>query len=144
MNSLFIRKFCLFAIWLLAFGAEYASAAPAISGSYEIASRSNTGSRTRVVLRLHLTNNGENSFLVQRILLCDFGERPAAGPSASVITLQPYVTEETTQEFVVPRSQVEQWRRGLPPRIVLTLKAGKGRTISQAIRLEHISAGKGE
>ena len=53
-------------------------------------------------------------------------------------------TEETTQEFLVPRLQFDQWRRGVLPRVVLNLQTAAGARITQAVRLDRIPARRGE
>lgn len=114
-----------------------------ISGSYEVVQKTDLGSRTRILLRLHLTNRGEGILYLQKILLWDFGQSPAGAPRRSLLVLHAGTSEDTTQEFTIPCSQVEQWQKGLRPRIVLELQTATGARVTQAIRLVP-TAGKGE
>ncbi|MFZ0774667.1 MAG: hypothetical protein WCA49_00890 [Candidatus Sulfotelmatobacter sp.] len=130
---------------LLALGTQCASAANVpISGSYEVLEKTNAGSHTKILLRLHLTNHGQGLLYLQKILLWDFAHPPSASPRASSIALHAGVSEETTQEFVIPRLQFDQWQRGLRPRVVLGLQTATGTKITQAIRLDRVAGKRGE
>jgi hypothetical protein len=130
---------------LLAFGAGSANAANLpISGSYKVVGKTNVGSQAKVLLRLHFTNHGQAPLYLQEILLRDFAQPPSASKGRVSITLNSGNAEETTQEFVVPRRQFDQWRRGVLPRVVLKLQTATGARITQAIRLDRIPARRGE
>jgi hypothetical protein len=142
----FRNHYCL-AVTLLMFGlgAQSANASGVrVTGSYEVVEKSNLGSRTKILLRLHLTNHEEGVLQLQKIVLWDFGHPPSGGPLGSSIALRSGTSEDTTREFVIPRGQIEQWQRGLLPRVVLELQAATGARITQAIRLSRVSARKGE
>jgi hypothetical protein len=130
---------------LLAFGPSVANAANfPISGSYEVVGKTNVGSQAKVLLRLRFTNHGQAPLYLQKILLRDFAQPPSAPSGLVSIRLNSGNAEETTQEFVVPRRQFDQWRRGALPRVVLNLQTAAGTRITQAILLDRISARKGE
>jgi len=130
---------------LLTLGAGGANAANVpISGSYEVVGKTNIGTQAKVLLRLHFTNHGQAPLHLQQILLRDFAQPPSASKGRVSITLNSGNTEETTQEFLVPRLQFDQWRRGVLPRVVLNLQTAAGARITQAVRLDRIPARRGE
>lgn len=132
-------------VLIFAFGCRLANAANLpLSGSYEVIGKTNVGSQTKVLLRLHLTNQGLGPLVLQKIVLWDRPHLPTAGPGRLAITLNSGSTEETTQEFVVSRGQFEQWQRGLRPRIVLELRMPTGAMTTRAVRLDRIPVRKGE
>jgi len=135
----------LVSLLLFGLGAHPARAANApVSGSYELIQRTDLGSRTKVVVRLRLTNKGHDVVYVQKILLGDFGQAPIGAAGASAIVLRSRTAEETTQEFVIPRLQFDQWQRGLRPRLILDLQTPTGARIMQAVRLERVPAREGK
>jgi hypothetical protein len=126
-------------------GAECASAANApVIGDYELVQKVDLGSHTRVLLRLHLTNRGGSAVYLERILLADFGHPLIPAPRGSAMVLHSHTSELTTQEFVIPRLQFDEWRRGLRPKVILGLRTASGARYSQAIRLDRAPARKGE
>jgi hypothetical protein len=135
------RKFCLCLIALLALVIE-ASASSAISGSYEIVSKSHSTAGASVVLRFHLVNAGAKPVYVDRIFLWDVG-RPVKSAASEVITLAPATSEATTREFAIPIEQFEKWQRGPSPQVVLNLRTAAGTKFAQTIRLQRASGGKG-
>lgn len=141
MNNWTFRHVLVVILLLITFGARSADAAShPVSGSYEVIGKTQLGSQTKVQLRIHLTNHEQDLLYVQRILLWDFAHPPVAGPTRLSIALGSGSTEETTQEFVVSRTQFDQWQRGLRPRVVLDLQTVTGFRITQAIRLDRVSA----
>ena len=142
----FRSHYCLLAALLVfTFGVQPANATNApISGSYEVIQKTDLGTQTKILVRFHLTNRSQSSLYVQEVLLSDFGHLPIGGPLTPSITLQPGTSEETLQEFVIPRLQFDQWQRGARPRAVLELETTAGAKITQAIRLEPVPAKKGE
>jgi hypothetical protein len=115
-----------------------------ITGSYELIQKTNLGSQTKITVRFHLTNQGLNPLYLQELLLSDFGHPPSGQLLTPSITLPPGTAEETSQEFVIPRLEFDQWQKGVPPRVVLQLKTTTGTNITQTIRLVRVPAGKGK
>ena len=138
--------YCVSVVLLLfALGTPPANAANVpISGSYEVIQQSNVGSQTKILVRLHLTNRGQSPLSVQGILLSDFGYPPSGGPLASPVTLAPGTSQEISQELMIPRLQFDQWQKGLSPRAILQMQSKTGASITQAIRMERVPAGKGQ
>lgn len=142
----FRSHYCLLAALLVfTFGLQPANATDVpISGSYEVIQKTDLGSQTKILMRLRLTNSGRNSLYVREVLLSDFAHPASGGPLTPSITLHPGTSEETLQNFVIPRLQFDQWQRGVRPRAVLELETTAGAKITLAIRLEHVPARKGE
>ncbi len=147
MNHRILRNHYCLAVTLLLFGlvthCANASNIP-VTGSYEVIEKTDLGSRTKILLRLYLTNHELGVLYLQRVFLWDFATPPSGGRRTSAIALPPGTSEETTQEFVVSRLQFDQWQRGLLPRVVLDLQTATGAKITQAIRLHPVPARKGE
>jgi hypothetical protein len=141
-----LDHYCLTAALLVfVFGAQPANATNAsISGSYEVLRETGLGSQEKVLVRFHLTNHGQGPLYLQEVLLSDFAHPSSGGSLTTSITLHPGTSAETSQEFVIPRLQYDQWQKGLHPRAILELKTAKGARITQAIRLERVPARKGE
>lgn len=147
MNHRRLRNHCCFVVTfvLLAFGVQFSNAANIpVSGSYEVIEKTDVGSQTKILLRLHLTNHGQELVSLQNVLLWDFAHPPSAGPRSSSITLHPGTSEDTTQEFVIPRLQFDEWQRGLRPRVILQLRTATGARITEAIRLDRVAPRKSE
>jgi len=130
---------------LFGFGTQSAEAAQArVSASYEVLGKTNVGAGIKILLRFRLTNGGPGPVYLEKILLWDFAEPPNGGPCAPAIEIPAGTSQETTQQFVIPRVQFVQWQRGLRPRVVLGLRTARGEKITQAIRLDRIALRKGE
>lgn len=115
-----------------------------VSGTYEIVQKTDLGSQTKLLVRFHLTNTGPSPLSLQEVLFSDFAQPPVGGTITPSITLPPRTPEVISQQLVVPRLQYEQWQRGVLPRAVLEMKTSTGARVTQAIRLAHVPAGKGE
>lgn len=141
------RHYCWLSLALLlfTFGALSAGAtATPISGSYEVIQNTGLGSQTRVQVRFHLINNGTSLLYLRRLLLSDFSHPPSGASLTQPLALRPGATGETTQEFSIPRLQLDQWKKGVLPRIVLELETTTGARTTLAIRLEHAPVKEGE
>ena len=114
-----------------------------ISGSYEVIQKTDLGSQAKILVRFHLTNHGKSPLSVQELLLSDFGHPTSGGTVSPNVILSPGVSQEISQELVIPRLQFERWHSGLLPRVILELRTASGARVSQAIRLEPVSR-KGE
>jgi hypothetical protein len=113
---------------------------PTLSGTYQIASTQELGSRTQVRLNLHITNHGPAAVAIRRITIWDFS-RPS-GSQACSLTLPAHGSISTQQEFTLARSEYEMWRRGMHPRIVLELASSgnAAHTVGKAtLRLAAVS-----
>ena len=136
-------------VMLLALMASFSQGANAatarLTGSYEVAGKSNLGPQVKVSLRLHFSvkNQEAGTLRLQKVILADFGHRPV-GVASSVIALRAGTSEKLAQEFVIPRAEFEEWQRGVRPRVVLEFETAAGARVTQAVRLERVSAGKGE
>jgi hypothetical protein len=140
-----LSRYLAIALLACTFGARLANASSAlITGSYEVLQKTEVGPQTKVRLRVHLTNLSQETLQVQQLLLFDFGHPPSNGTPAPPLILRPGASADTSQEFVVPRLQFEQWNMGTNPRVVLQLQTSTGARITQAIRLEPASTGKGQ
>jgi hypothetical protein len=120
-----------------------ANAAPArLSGSYEVIGKSRVGAGMKVSLRFHLKNQGPETLHLQKVTLADFGHRPAGVAGGVAIALQPGSSQEMIQEFVIPRQELEEWQKGVRPRVVLEFGSAQGARVTEEVRLERVTAGK--
>lgn len=115
-----------------------------ISGSYEIVDKTDLGSQVKVVVRLHLTNRDQTAVSCRGVLLSDFAYRHTGNSHTSPVTVRPGASQEILQEFVIPRSEYDQWQKGLRPRVILDLQTATGTNLTQAVRLERVPGGKGK
>ena len=137
---------CLFAMACLSalpVRAAQGSAAPHVSGSYQILRQSETGGQTRTRLLVHLVNHAGRDLRIQRITLWDFSHPARGGTQPSSLLLRSAGSADTTLEFTIPRAEYEFWRRGARPRLVLEIAGVNGHPGSEAVRLDHVSGGKG-
>lgn len=139
------RFWFMFVFILLVSCLDIASAAnPQITGSYQVVQKTDLGSQVKVLVRLELTSHGQASVSVVGFLISDFAHPAVGGRQTPAITLRPGASTELTQELVIPRTEFEQWQRGVRPRVLLKLQSSTGTTFTQVIRLSHVATGKGE
>lgn len=147
-----MKKFLSRTFWSLCLGLLLSSfvawtargAGASISGTYEITEKSEAGSQVKIVVQFHLTNYESSPVSVQAIALSDFAYPHTTGTQDAPVTLRPGTTQDISREFVIPRAEYDQWKRGLRPRVILTLQTATGTRMSEALRLERPAAGKGE
>ena len=126
------------------FGTFVHAANDPVSGSYEVVRKVTAGSQIKVQLRFHLTNRGTTSLSLLSIVIADMAQPPKGGRLAAPVKLPPGGREIVTQEFVIPRTEYDQWQRGVHPRVILQLRTTGGETLTQAVRLERVMSEKGE
>jgi hypothetical protein len=115
-----------------------------VAGTYEIIGKSDLGSNVKVALRLRLKSQESSPLFLQGSVLSDFAYPHCRGALASEVVLRPGVTQQAVEQSVVPRAEYDQWKRGLRPRVDLELRTGTGAKITEILRLEPLSEGKGE
>lgn len=127
----FCRR-CLTVTALLLLGIQFATAssAPVVSGSYSVVENKALGFQVQVRVRIHLMNNGPSDLSVQRMTLWDFSHPDKGGSRACALALRAHSSADTTQEFILSRSDYQQWQRGFRPRFVLEM-AGPGNTVGR-------------
>lgn len=127
------------ALFALSIQGALASSLPTISGSYQVVRSRNLGSQSQIDVRIRLVNHGASDFYVQRMTLWDFSHVEKGGTRVSAVVLRGHATAETTQQFIIRRSDFQLWQKGFRPRLVLQM-ASPGRTKSKTVvRLERIS-----
>jgi len=123
--------------------AAQTAAAPRVSGSYQVTHQSEAGGQTRVRLQLHLVNRADRDLQIQRITVWDSTHPTKGGTQACSVVLHSASTADTTQEFTIPHAEYEMWKRGMRPRLVLEVAAPGGRVSNEVVRLDRVTAGKG-
>ena len=137
---------------LLPVGMQFAqgSNAAAVSGSYSLVQNKALGSQVQIRIRIHLMNHGPSDFSVQRMTLWDFSHPDKGGSRACALVLRAHTSADTTQDFIISRSDYRQWQKGFRPRFVLeTAGAGNaagGPTAKSTVvvRLDHGSRQEGK
>jgi hypothetical protein len=114
-----------------------------LSGSYQIAQKTELGAQTRVRLQLHLTNHGQQALHIQRLTLWDFPHADKGATQTCSIIVYTGASADTTEEFTIPRAEFELWKHGARPRLVLQIEAPRGQGTTKVVRLDRVSAGKG-
>ncbi len=146
-NIFHVCRWRLVVAALFAIGVQFALAsnAPPVSGSYEVVQHTALGSQAQILMRIHLVNHGPSDLSIQRMTLWDFSHPDKGGTHACAVKLRAHASTETTQEFIIPRSEYQLWQRGMHPRLVLRMGA-PGSTADRTtmkstavIRLDHIS-----
>jgi hypothetical protein len=125
----------------LTFGTQ-ALHATELSGSYEVVQKANIGARTRVRLRVHLTNREPRDLQIQRLTLFDGPRVDQSASQACSIALRSGTTADIEQEFNISHTEYELWRRGSRPRLVLELRTARGGKTTEVVRLDRIDGGK--
>ena len=130
---------------LLLFTHQFARAddSARLLGSYRVIHTTDLGQHTRVQLQLHLVNHGPSELHIQRITLWDSSHPERAGSEACSIVVRTGASIDTTQEFTISRAEYEMWKRGARPRLVLEIGRPGERQTTKVVRLDPISAGKG-
>lgn len=143
---------CLIIAALLPVGAQFAPASntPVVSGSYTVTENKDFGAQVHIRMRIHLTNHGSSDLSVQRITLWDFSHPDKGGSRACALALRAHASAESTQEFIVSRSDYQRWRQGFRPRFVLEMAVPGNAAARQAlkstavVRLERSSGREGK
>jgi len=126
------------------------SDAPVVSGSYSVVQNKALGSQMQIRIRIHLMNHGTSDVSVQRMTLWDFSHPDKGGSRACALTLRAHASADTTQDFIVSRSDYQQWQKGFRPRFVLET-AGPGNAVGRpaakstvVVRLDRSSGQEGK
>ncbi len=149
-----ILRFCrgclmIGALFLGGIELALATNAPIISGSYDVVRSKALGAQVQVRMRIHLMNRGPSEFSIQRMTLWDFSHPDKGGSRACALTLPAHAFADTTQDFLVSRSDYQHWKKGFRPRFVLEMAgprnaAGKPTARSTVVvRLDRISGQEG-
>ncbi len=134
----------LFSFTLLLFASGFArtSAAPELSGSYQVIAKTARGPQTRVRLQLHFANHTQRALRIQRLTLWDPPRADKGATKPVSLVVSGGASASTTQEFTVPCSEYRSWSHGGAPRVLLEVQTASGRTATESIRLDRISGGK--
>jgi hypothetical protein len=128
-------------LWIIS--APAASAAPSLSGTYQVVHQSEAAGQAQIQIQIHLVNHGPGELHIRRITLWDFSHPAKAGTQASSLLLPSAGSADTTQEFTVPRAEYELWKRGARPRLVLEIETPHGHPAAEVVHLDRVSGGKG-
>jgi hypothetical protein len=153
MNSNILRfcRRCLVIAALLPVGIKLSPGAnpPIVSGSYDVLRDKDLGAQVQVLVRIHLVNHGPTDLSIQRMTLWDFSHPERGASHACAFILAPHSSVDSTEEFVISRSDYQQWRRGFRPRFVLEMagrRKAAGRPITKStvvVRLDRMSDKEG-
>ncbi len=137
---------------LLLVGIQFAlgSNAPVVSGSYSLLQNKALGVQVQVRIRIHLVNHGPSDLSVQRMTLWDFSHPDKGGSRACALVLRAHASADITEEFIVSRSDYQQWQKGFRPRFVFEMAGpgnAAGRPIAKStvvVRLDRTSGQEGK
>lgn len=142
MNQEFIRicnRLLMAAVLLaLSISLAHASTVPQLSGSYKILEKTDQGGQTRAKLQLRLVNPTARDLHIQRITLWDFHPLKGGTRACSLI-VHAASSANTVQEFTIPRAELDLWRRGTRPRVVLQIAIPNGHPSTAVVRLDRAS-----
>ena len=137
---------CLLVIAGLAFLAIPAARAndtSALSGTYQVIHKAETGGQARVQVQIHLVNRGTRDLHIQRMTFWDFSHPVKGGTQSCSVLVHPAKSADTTQEFILPRAEYELWKRGARPRLVLEIATPQGHPTTQVVHLDRTAGRKG-
>ncbi|MFZ0807055.1 MAG: hypothetical protein WAN03_12760 [Candidatus Sulfotelmatobacter sp.] len=151
-NIIHFCRRCLIVAALLPVGSQFAagSAAPVVSGSYSVVQNKALGTQVQIRMRIHLMNHGPSDLSVQRMTLWDFSHPDKGGSRACTLALRAHASLDTTQDFIVSRSDYQRWQQGFRPRFVLEMASPRNASGWQApkstavVRLDRISGQEGK
>lgn len=119
-------------VWIPAADANDAAA---LSGTYQVIHKAESGGQARVQLQIHLVNCGSRDLRIQRMTFWDSSHAAKGATQNLSLVVGSANSADTTQEFILPRAEYEQWKRGTRPRLVLEVATPQGRTTTQVIHL---------
>jgi hypothetical protein len=128
---------------LLAIPAVRANDTSALSGTYQVIHKAETGGQARIQVQIHLVNRGARDLHIQRMTFWDFSHPVKGGTQSCSVLVHPAKSADTTQEFILPRAEYELWKRGARPRLVLEIATPQGRPTTQVVHLERTAGRKG-
>jgi len=128
---------------LLANPAAHANDTSAISGTYQVIHKAETGGQARVQVQIRLVNRGAHDLHIQRITFWDFSHPVKGGTQSCSVLVHRAKSADTTQEFIVPRAEYELWKRGARPRLVLEIATPQGRPTTLVVHLDRTAGRKG-
>jgi hypothetical protein len=132
-------RLVMLALFALSVQSALANNAPLVSGSYLVVESRDLGSQSQIQIRIHLVNHGSSDFSIQRMTLWDLSHADKGGTSACAVALRAHASAETSQQFIIRRSDYQSWQKGFRPRLVLQI-AGPGHSKSRTVvRLDRIS-----
>jgi len=139
-------SYLLFVAGLFVITIRFAQAddASQLSGSYRVVHKTDLGRQARVRLEVHLINHGPRDLHIQRLTLWDFSHPDKGGTQACSLVVHTGASADSTQEFTIPRSEFDLWKRGTRPRLVLEIKMPGDRQTTQVVRLVRVSSGKAD
>jgi hypothetical protein len=110
-----------------------------LSGSYQIVQKTDLGPQTHVRLQVHLINHWQRELHIRTVALGDLSHPGKGGMQACSIVVHAGASSDTTQEFTIPHSEYELWRRGTRPRMVLEIELPSGHQTTMVVRLGRVS-----
>jgi len=123
--------------------AAHANDTSALSGTYQVIHKAETGGQARVQVQIHLVNRGARDLHIQRMTFWDFSHPAKGGTQSCSLLIHPSKSADTTQEFTLPRAEYELWKRGAHPRLVLEIATPQGRPTTQVVHLDRIAGKRG-
>lgn len=115
----------------------------ALSGTYQVIHKAESGGQARVQVQIHLVNRGARDLRIQRITFWDFSHTAKGATQNLALVVHSANSADTTQEFTVPRAEYELWKRGTRPRLVLEIGTPQGHPTTQVIHLDRAAGRKG-
>jgi hypothetical protein len=138
-NSLLV----IFGLAASAMALPPASAIPEVSGRYEVIQETEKGGQAQVQIRLQLTNRSIRDLHIQHMTLWDFSHPSKDGTRLCSLVVRSSASAITTQEFIIPRAELDLWKRGTRPRVVLDLATPDARPSTLTVRLSPLSSRNG-
>ena len=111
-----------------------------VAGFYSVKNVNDLGTQVRVTLQVRLANAGEADFSTAKMALrSSLLARKDHGAIAPV-TLRPHGAASFTQDFTIPRTEYEMWKKGAKPSLSISTQTASGKTLTRTIKLLPIRA----
>ncbi len=95
-------------------------------------------------LKLHLANRGNDNLVIQRLAVWSLSHPDKASSQACSRVVPAGSSADFTQDFILQRSQLELWRHGAHPQLLIQFQAPNGRTGTEVVSLEPTTGRKAD
>lgn len=110
------------ALVLAAVGPTWAGNRHDLSFTYSVTPDVVSGPLVQVSVRMSLTNRGQDSVSVQRVVFRHLHAADQAKPF-SPITVQAHSSQQVIQHLMLSRAEFERWQRDMGPKILLQIQS---------------------
>jgi hypothetical protein len=106
-----------------------------VTGFYSFQRVTDLGDEVRVTLNMRLVNTSDEDFSEAKLVLGS--PRPWVHIRGTVppLLLRPHSEDSFTEDFTLPSTEYERWRKGERPLLVMQFHRADGKVMKQLVRL---------